>query len=213
MLSESSYIQKMQSKYKALSRFIDLYEFIFLFNKDKNPRYSLAKKIGNRNLRILDVCFGTGNGSKAFWETNNITVGVDLSHDMLAAAKRKILRQNRQNVFALQMDAANMGLQDEKFDVIMVSFGLHDMEYDLMLCVLEEMYRVLKKGGTLYILDYEKEGMLLRRLLFSIYLKISYPPHVQEFLKYDWNEILKGIGFQMDSVETYTVSKMVSATK
>jgi len=31
-------------------------------------------------------------------------------------------------------------------DVIMVSFGLHDMEYDLMLCALKEMYRVLKRG-------------------------------------------------------------------
>jgi ubiquinone/menaquinone biosynthesis C-methylase UbiE len=203
----------MQSKYKTLSRFIDLYEFIFLFKKDKNPRYALAKKIGNRNLHILDVCFGTGNGSKAFWETNNITVGVDLSYDMLAAAKRKILRQSRRNVFALQMDAANMGLQGERFDVIMVSFGLHDMEYDLMLCVLEEMYRVLKEGGKLFILDYEKEGMLLKQLIFSIYLKISYPQHVQEFLRYDWNDILSGIGFQMDSVEIYTVSKLVAATK
>lgn len=212
-MSVPNYIQKMQSKYKTLSMFIDFYELIFLFNKKKNPRYALAGKMGDRNLRILDVCFGTGNGSKAVWETNNITVGVDLSFDMLAAAKRKILRRDRQNVFILQMDAANMGFQDENFDVIMVSFGLHDMEYDLMLCVLKEMHRVLKKGGTLYILDYEKEGMLLKRLMFSIYLKISYPRHVQEFLRYDWNDILSDIGFRFGSVETYTVSKLVSATK
>ena len=203
----------MQSKYKTLSLFIDCYEFIFLFNRKRNPRYALARKMGDGNLRILDVCFGTGNGSKAIWETNNFIVGVDLSFDMLAAAKKKILRRQKQNVFALQMDAAHMGFHDEKFDVIMVSFGLHDMEYDLMMRVLKQMYRVLKKGGRLYILDYEKEGMLPKRLIFSIYLRISYPHHVQEFLRYDWNDILGGIGFRFSSVETYTVSKLVSAIK
>jgi ubiquinone/menaquinone biosynthesis C-methylase UbiE len=132
---------------------------------------------------------------------------------MLTAAKKKFIREKRQNVFAAQMDAANMGFQNERFDVIMVSFGLHDMDYDLMLGVLKEMYRVLRKGGRLYILDYEQEGNLLKRMIFSIYLKISYPQHVREFLNYDWDDILSGIGFDMDSAETYTLSKLVSATK
>ena len=111
------------------------------------------------------------------------------------------------------MDAANMGFQDERFDVITVSFGLHDMEYDLMLSVLKEMYRVLRQGGRLYILDYEKEGMLLKQLIFSLYLRISYPRRIKEFLRYDWNAILSEIGFRPGSAETYTVSKLVSATK
>jgi demethylmenaquinone methyltransferase/2-methoxy-6-polyprenyl-1,4-benzoquinol methylase len=203
----------MQSKYKAFSVFVDSYEFIFLFDKGKNPRNALARKIGNNGLRILDVCFGTGNGSRAIWETDNIIVGVDLSSDMLAVARKKILRHNRENVFALKMDAAHMGFPDEKFDVAMVSFGLHDMEHDLMMRVLKEMHRVLRKGGKLYILDYEKEGTALKRLAFSIYLKISYPRHVQDFLRYDWTEILSDIGFHFDSSEIYTVSKLVSATK
>lgn len=203
----------MQNKYKTFSKFIDSYEFLFLFNKAKNPRLALARKMGDRGLRILDVCFGTGNGSKAVWGTQNNIVGVDLSFDMLATARKKILQCNGNNVFALQMDAAHMGFQDEKFDVIMVSFGLHDMEYDLMMDVLKEMHRVLKKGGELYILDYEKEGMLVKRLIFSLYLRISYPQHVQEFLRYDWNDILSEVGLRFDTAETYTVSKLVSATK
>ena len=205
--------QKMQRKYRMLAAFIDSYEFVFAFNKEKNPRYALARRIPDKDLCVLDVCFGTGNGSMAIWETTNMIVGVDMSFDMLAKAKQKIFRQDRHNVFIHQMDAANMGFQDEKFDVIMVSFGLHDMEYDLMLRVLNEMHRILKKNGKLYILDYEKEGGLLKRLMFSIYLRISYPKHVQDFLNYDWNRILSGIGFRLDSAETYTVSKLVTATK
>jgi len=212
-MTTPDYKQIMQRKYRILSLFIDLYEFIFIFNKERNPRRVLAGRIPEKNLRILDVCFGTGNGSMPFWDTSNIIVGVDLSFDMLAASKKKILRQRRRNVFIHQMDAANMGFHDGQFDIIMVAFGLHDMEYDLMLCVLKEMHRVLRKGGRLYILDYEEEGTLLKRLIFSLYLRISYPRHVQEFLKYDWNQILGSVGFRFDLAETYTVSKLVSATK
>jgi demethylmenaquinone methyltransferase/2-methoxy-6-polyprenyl-1,4-benzoquinol methylase len=203
----------MQEKYRILHQFIDLYEFIFIFSKERNPRRALAGRIPEDNMRVLDVCFGTGNGSIPFWDTSNIIFGVDVSFDMLAASKKKILRQRRQNVFIHQMDAANMGFHDEQFDIVMVAFGLHDMEYDLMLRVLKEMHRVLRKGGRLYILDYEEEGTFLKRLIFSLYLRISYPQHVQEFLKYDWNQILESIGFRFDSAETYTVSKLISATK
>ena len=209
----SDYKHKMQEKYRILHQFIDLYEFIFIFNKQRNPRRALAGRIPENNMRILDVCFGTGNGSIPFWDTSNIIVGVDLSFDMLAASKKKILRQRRRNVFIHQMDAANLGFHDEQFDIVMVAFGLHDMEYDLMLRVLKEMQRVLRKGGRLYILDYEEEGTLLKRLIFSLYLRISYPQHVQEFLKYDWSQILESVGFRFDLAESYTVSKLISATK
>jgi demethylmenaquinone methyltransferase/2-methoxy-6-polyprenyl-1,4-benzoquinol methylase len=212
-MGKSDYKHKMQEKYRIFHRFIDLYEFIFIFNKERNPRRALADRIPENNTRILDVCFGTGNGSILFWNSDNIVVGVDLSFDMLAASKKKILRHRRRNVFIHQMDAVNMGFHDEQFDIVMVAFGLHDMEYDLMLRVLKEMQRVLRKGGRLYILDYEEEGMLFKRLVFLLYLRISYPRHVQEFLKYDWNQILERVGFRFDSAETYTVSKLISATK
>jgi ubiquinone/menaquinone biosynthesis C-methylase UbiE len=207
------YILKMQRKYKFFSIFIDLYEILFLFSEAKNPRKALASKIPNKNLRVLDVCFGTGNGSIAIAETKNIIVGIDLSFDMLVVANKKILKQGIQNVFIHQMDAANMGFHDEKFDVVTVSFGLHDMDYNLMMAVLEEIFRVLKKEGRLYIVDYEKEGGFIKRTVFSIYLRISYPQRVQEFLKYDWSYILSNVGFRFDKAEEYMISKLICATK
>lgn len=106
-----------------------------------------------------------------------------------------------------------MDFQDGEFDVVMISFGLHELDYELMINVLKEMWRVLKEAGKLYIVDYERESSLIKNLVLSVFLKVFEPKHMPEFLRYDWNEILRRVGFQEVAIERYFFSKLVSATK
>jgi demethylmenaquinone methyltransferase/2-methoxy-6-polyprenyl-1,4-benzoquinol methylase len=190
-------------------------EIFFYFNKNTNPRYGLARLIPNDDLRILDVCFGTGNSTLLLAKNNsrNTITGLDLSADMLKVANRKIRKHGLSNIKTLRMDALDMDLEDESFDVATSSFGLHEMEYPAMRSIIQEMHRVLKKGGKLYLVDYRLQDTAAKRFLFRIYLLLTSPPHVKEFLKYDWEAIMNECGFRIERIEAYKISQICCATR
>jgi len=201
-MQTQTYHKRIKLKYKILSFFYDLVE-VFFSNTETNPRHGLARQIPNDDLRILDVCFGTGNSTLLVARNNskNRITGVDLSEDMLQVANRKIGKQRLSNVTTLRMDAQDMDLEDASFDIATSSFGLHEMEYPVMESILKEMHRVLKKGGKLYLVDYQLQDTAIKRFLFRAYLLLTSPPHVKDFLKYDWEAIMKECGFRIDKIE------------
>jgi len=198
-----------------LSIFYDFVEIFFYFNTKTNPRYGLARLIPNDDLRILDVCFGTGNSTLLVAKNNNknMITGLDLSGDMLKVANRKIRKLGLSNIRTIRMDAADMDLGDESFDVATSSFGLHEMQYPIMVSIIKEMNRVLKKGGRLYLVDYQIQNTATRRFLFRVYLLLTSPPHVKDFLKYDWEAIMKECGFRIDKIEPYRISQIICTTR
>jgi len=132
---------------------------------------------------------------------------------MLKVANRKIRNQGLSNVETVRMDAANMDLEDEWFDVATSSFGLHEMEYPVMESIIKEMNRVLKKGGKLFLVDYQIQDTATKRFFFRLYLLLTSPPHVKDFLKYDWEAIMKECGFRIDKIEPYKISQVICATR
>jgi demethylmenaquinone methyltransferase/2-methoxy-6-polyprenyl-1,4-benzoquinol methylase len=209
------YHRRIKLKYWLLSFFYDFVEIFFYFNTKTNPRHGLARLIPNDDLQILDVCFGTGNSTLLVAKNNNknMITGLDLSADMLTVANRKIRKQGLSNIKTIRMDAADMDLEDESFDVATSSFGLHEMEYPVMESIMKEMNRVLKKGGKLYLVDYRIQDTAIKRFLFRVYLLLTSPPHVKDFLKYDWEAIMKECGFRIDKIDPYKISQIACATR
>jgi SAM-dependent methyltransferase len=58
---------------------------------------------------------------------------------------------------AIQATVGVMNFPDHDFDIAMVSFGLHELSYSLMVDMLKEMHRALKPLAKLFIVDYERE--------------------------------------------------------
>ncbi len=209
------YQKSIKLKFRILAGFYDLFDLAFLLGKDVNPRRALARKIPNDRIRILDVCVGTANSALqvALANENNRIIGVDISRDMITVAERKIRAEGITNLSIENMNATGMSFEDGEFDVVMVSFGLHEMSYDLMREVLAEMSRVLKSEGSLFIIDYERASSHVMNLCFSLYLRIFEPPHMSEFLDYDWRKILREVGCMVSSTENYRFSKLITAVK
>jgi demethylmenaquinone methyltransferase/2-methoxy-6-polyprenyl-1,4-benzoquinol methylase len=195
------YHKRIKLKYWLLSFFYDFVEIFFYFNTKTNPRHGLARLIPNDDLRILDVCFGTGNSTLLVARNNdrNMITGLDLSADMLKVANRKIRKQGLSNIKTIRMDAADMDLEDESFDVATSSFGLHEMEYPVMKSIMREMHRVLKEGGKLYLVDYQIQDTAIKRFFFRVYLLLTSPPHVN--------------GFRIEKIEPYKISQIACATR
>jgi ubiquinone/menaquinone biosynthesis C-methylase UbiE len=204
-------------KYRRMSRYYDplflTLERVVFCGKNKNPRQALSVKIPTGTLSVLDVCTGTGRGVLPIAESGCNIVGIDLSSEMLEVANRKIQEQNIRNISLHKMDATQLEFPDEQFDIAMSSFALHEMDSQLIDRVLQEICRVLKSSGKLYLVEFEKDTNPGVQFLFNLYTRISYPPSVQQFFQYDWAEILYNTGFHLDGIEKCRISKLICATK
>jgi len=210
-----SYPSRLRLKFRFLTSFYDLFDLAFAPAPERNPRRVLAGKIPNEPLRILDVCVGTAQSSIGIAQANdrNEIVGIDLSPHMIALAREKIRSRGIRNLSIHEMDARRMSFPDGQFDIAMVSFGLHEMDYGLMVDVLGEMHRVLKEGGRLYIVDYHRGDGRIERWILSVFLKLFEPSHMGQFLKYDWTRILQDMGFRLDGTERLLFSKLICAAR
>lgn len=97
---------------------------------------------------IIDIACGTGLVSfKAAAETGNegVVLGTDLSDKMIELATHTLLQNNLSNIKFQRMDAEELSVQDETYDVAICALGL--MYAPGPLNALKEIYRVLKKGG------------------------------------------------------------------
>jgi len=139
------------------------------------------------------VATGTGKQAFAFARRGFNVVGVDLSEEMLAVAKRKNKYVNVKFEIA---DATNLSFEDDSFDASCVSFALHDMIPIIREKALKEMARVTKSNGTIIVVDYALPKNKLSRFFVYNIAKL-YEPYYSEFIKSDLEALLEKSGFQI----------------
>lgn len=105
--------------------------------------------LGLQPENVLDVACGTGDQMRLLTENGIDTVGVDMSEAML-----KICRKANPWSDCLLQDATEMAFQNERFDLAMISFALHETGWKNAADILEETYRILKPSGHLLVVDY-----------------------------------------------------------
>lgn len=113
---------------------------------------------------VLDLAGGTGDLAQAFAKR----VGPE-GHVVLADINAAMLRQGRRrlvdagvagNLSLAQVDAQNLPFADGTFDCITIAFGLRNVtDKDAALC---SMFRVLKPGGKLLVLEFSKPANMLK---------------------------------------------------
>lgn len=195
--------------YKFLSKFYDLFDLIFLLGGKGNPRPGLLDAISNTSLRILDVCVGTAASSLlvASHNTQNHILGIDISDEMLVVARRKIAQTKLANLEVQNMSATAMQLADNSFDVVMISFALHEFEKELREKVFQEVSRVMKPGGMFCVVDFARQDNRLNRVFMKGWAIIE-PPCFVDFLSMDWRVHLTAYGLRFESEQEFSFSKL-----
>lgn len=114
--------------------------------------------------RVLDLAGGTGDLALKFARQ----VGPD-GHVVLADINAAMLREGRRrlvdagvagNLSIIQVDAENLPFTDRSFDCITIAFGLRNVTHKQT--ALESMFRVLKPGGKLLVLEFSEPDKLLK---------------------------------------------------
>jgi ubiquinone/menaquinone biosynthesis C-methylase UbiE len=195
--------------YGLLSKFYDLFDLIFLLADKGNPRSGLLDAINDTPQRILDVCTGTATSSivlATHYQQSQI-LGIDISDDMLSIARKRITQKNLTNLEVRNMSADAMYLTDNSFDIVMVSFALHEFEKDLREKVFKEVSRVLKSGGIFCVVDFARQDNRINQVFMKVWTVIE-PRCFSAFLDIDWHVQLNTYGLHYESEKEFSFSKL-----
>ena len=120
--------------------------------------------------RILDVATGTGDLAIAMARRiRDVQVlGVDLSEQMLAVARRKIEARGLDGRIVLDRgDAERLAVADASVDVATVAFGVRN--FGDLGAGLRELARTIKPGGKVVILEFLRPRNRVFRALYEFY--------------------------------------------
>ncbi len=118
---------------------------------------------------VLDICCGTGDLSALIRGTGAHVVSLDFSENMIQKGREK----GNIDDLATVADASKLPFKDNIFTKVCISFGIRNIpDIDNF---LEEVYRVLRPGGTFIILELTRPRYNIFRLLYFFYLYTILP--------------------------------------
>jgi demethylmenaquinone methyltransferase / 2-methoxy-6-polyprenyl-1,4-benzoquinol methylase len=126
--------------------------------------------------RVLDVATGTADLAITTWKylQPNEIIGIDISEGMLQLGRQKIAKLLLNNHIELQQgDSEAINFPDNSFDAITAAFGVRNFQH--LEKGLSEMFRVLKPGGKMVILEFSKPRKIWFKGLYNLYMKVVAP--------------------------------------
>ena len=220
--------------FDTISKNYDGLNRVLSFGIDVKCRTRVVKFLQQKNPKsILDIATGTGDLAIALTKTGaDKIVGLDISPQMLEVGKSKIKNKDLQGTIEMIVgDSENLPFETGTFDAITVAFGVRNFEN--LEKGLSEIFRVLKKGGYLVVLETSVPTKSPYKQGYRFYTKYILPtigklfsrdrsayaylsesasvfPYGQEF-----NNILDKIGFIgiENNPQTFGVASIYVATK
>jgi ubiquinone/menaquinone biosynthesis C-methylase UbiE len=142
----------------------------------------------------LDVATGTGNTALALAPFVSHVVGVDLTPEMLAQARRVTAERGITNAEWVLGDACGLPFADESFDLYTVRAAPHHFhDFDAF---VREALRVLKPGCAAAFIDCAPPAAA-REVLHEVEVRRD-PSHVRSLTVPEWTERLQRAGFDVE---------------
>ena len=182
----------------SFDRWARLYDpFLALFRLKGVRRATVEMSGAQPGDRVLDVCTGTGDLALEFARRCDEVVGIDLSPEMLAVARKK---DREGKAHFLQMDATRLDFADREFDVSAISLALHDMPPEAREETLRELARVTQK--RIVIVDYNPPSNPLLRAIYIALVSLWESKYFPEFARSDFKGLLARCGLRVKAEKT-----------
>lgn len=143
--------------------------------------YTLLVANAKPGMQVLDVAAGTGDLTQGFARAvgeSGRVMHTDINEAMLREGRSRLLDKGstaQAAIGSVVCDAERLPFPSGHFDIVSVAFGLRNMTHKEQ--ALQEMARVLKKGGKLLVLEFSKVAKPLQKAYdwysFSILPKLG----------------------------------------
>jgi len=173
----------MKSNYNLMAK---IYDPIFYL-----PLKTIRIAVMNELLKykekiILDLCCGTGNQLNLLSKHGfrNLYC-LDISDSMLEIAKR-----SNSSIKIYNEDATKTSFNNASFDVVIISFAIHEKDRNTQQALIDEAYRIIKKDGFMLVVDYVFDDKTTKfgRIVINIIERIAAREHYINFKSYIQND-------------------------
>lgn len=168
--------EQVTTMFDAIAPKYDFLNQLLSLGIHKGWRKKAIRLLQNQQPKtILDIATGTADFAIEAMKLNPEKItGVDISAGMLKLGKEKVNKHGLQEKIELKLaDSENLPFADNTFDAITVGFGVRNFEH--LEKGIADMYRVLKPGGKMVILEFSKPRMFPVKQFYKIYFRYITP--------------------------------------
>jgi demethylmenaquinone methyltransferase/2-methoxy-6-polyprenyl-1,4-benzoquinol methylase len=175
--TEAAAAERVRGIFNSIAPSYDLLNHLLSFGLDRRWWASSARAfqsiLKNPEACVLDLCCGTGDMTAALLalrpQPAEPVTGLDFSAHMLTLARKKFPASN---ILWIEGDAMHLPYTDNSFDLVTSAFGFRNLtNYS---AGLAEIYRVLKPGASIGILDCNQPSGL-SGALYTLYFRYGLP--------------------------------------
>ncbi len=154
---ESDKARKVEGVFTSVARRYDLMNDLMSAGLHRLwKRFAVEQSLLRPGQRVLDVAGGTADLARAFAKkvgpAGNVVL-TDINAAMLGIGRDRLLDDGA-FMPAVQCDAEKLPFAADYFDCVSVAFGLRNMTHKD--AALGEMFRVLRPGGRLLVLEFSR---------------------------------------------------------
>ncbi|MGB7070090.1 MAG: bifunctional demethylmenaquinone methyltransferase/2-methoxy-6-polyprenyl-1,4-benzoquinol methylase UbiE [Pyrinomonadaceae bacterium] len=169
--NEISHAHAVREMFSGIAGRYDLLNHLLSANIDKRWRRRVSDKLrvvlDRPDAVVLDVACGTGDLSLELARNSKAAIiGSDFCRPMISIAKEKTVKSGS-SIAYVEGDAMNLGFADSCADAVTIAFGLRNLSN--VRDGLSELFRVLRPGGKLAILEFSSPVIPGFRQLFNFY--------------------------------------------
>ena len=147
----------------------DLITVLLSFGRDRRWKERLVATAPiDAKTRALDLACGTGDIAFALSARGAQTVGLDITTRMVELARGKPCGEARPRFLVGDMMA--LPFADASFDVVSTGYGIRNVP--AIATALAEIHRVLRPGGVLLSLDFNRPRQPIVRFVYLSYLTL-----------------------------------------
>lgn len=176
MLSVMAKKEVVEGIFNDIAPKYDLLNHLLSLNIDKGWRRKAMRCVEEDGKgHLLDVACGTGDFSIAACRAGVRQVtGIDISANMVNIGRKKVAEAGLAGQIDLRSgDSEAMEFSDNTFDTVTVAFGVRNFEH--LEQGLREMYRVLRPGGKVIILEFSMPEHFPMKQLYKFYFRRVLP--------------------------------------
>lgn len=178
MFCPSEKTERIQQMFAHIAPRYDFLNRLLSLGIDRHWRRETVRLVKyGENARILDVATGTADVALEIARTtpNSVMVtGADFCSEMIDIGRLKIEASPYAGRVSLRLaPCEDLPFPDNTFDSVTIAFGIRNI-VDRKLG-LAEMWRVLKPGGRLIILEFSTPESTLVKQLYYLYFKRLLP--------------------------------------